>query len=130
MSEHPNVSVVDRMTTAVFENDRETLTEVFAEDLEFHVRGPLPGAGDHNGVDGFLGVLGDIFELTDGDVKIEQLFCIGDGQWAAEWERAAFGRHGRTLESSNAFVYRFKDGRIAEMWMICAALPGSESFWA
>jgi hypothetical protein len=34
-----------------------------------------------------------------------------------------FGRNGATLESCNAFIYRFEDGRIAEMWMFLGALP-------
>ena len=129
MSTHPNVTVIDRMTTAVFENDRDTLADLFTQDMELHVRGPLPSAGDYTGVDGFLSALGTVFELTDGDVKIEQLFCIADDRWAAEWEQAVFGRQGRTLEVKNAFVYQFDGGRIGEMWMICAAPAGSESFW-
>jgi len=130
MNEHPNVTVVNRMTEAVFENDRDKLAEVFLEDMAFHVRGPLPRPGDHRGVDGFLGAMGAIFELTDGNVKIEQLLCAADGPWAVEWENAVLGRNGKTLETNNAFVYRFEDGRIAELWMICAAPSGSESFWA
>jgi len=129
MSKHPNVTVIDRMTAAVFENDRDTLADVFTDDLVLHMRGPLPRPGDHRGVDGFLDALGAIFQLTDGDVKIEQLFCTAEGQWAAEWEQAVFGRNGKTLEANNAFIYRFADDRIAEMWMICAAPSGSESFW-
>jgi len=78
MSEHPNVTVINRMTKAVFENDRDTLSELFTDDMIFHVRGPLPRPGDHEGVAGFLGAMGALFELTDGDVKIEQLFCIAD----------------------------------------------------
>ena len=129
MTEHPNVTVINRMTAAVFENDRETLAGVFTKDMELHVRGPLPRPGDHRGVDGFLEALGAIFELTNGDVKIEQLFCTAEGQWATEWEHAVLGRDGKTLEAENAFIYRFEDGRIAEMWMLCAAPSGSESFW-
>lgn len=129
MGEHPTVNVINRMTKAVFENDRETLAELFTPDMAFHVQGPLPQAGDHTGVDGFLGVLGTIFELTSGDVKIEQLFCVADGPWAAEWEHAVFGRDGSTLETKNAFIYQLEGNRIAEMWMICAAPAGSESFW-
>jgi ketosteroid isomerase-like protein len=129
MSEHPNVQVINRMTQAVFENDRDTLGQVFTEDLAFHVRGPLPRAGDHTGVEGFLEVLGTIFELTDGDVKLEQLFCNADARWGTEWEHAVLGRNGRTLETKNVFVYQFDGDRIAEMWMICAAPAGSESFW-
>ncbi len=129
MSEQPNVTVINRMTAAVFENDRDALADVFTTDMELHVRGPLPRQGDHRGVDGFLSALGPIFELTDGDVKIEQLFCTAEGQWAAEWEDCVLGRNGKTLETNNAFIYRLEDGRIAEMWMICAAPRGSESFW-
>ena len=129
MSEHPNVTLINRMTKAVFENDRAALDQLFADDLVFHVRGALPRPGDHPGVDGFLGAMGAVFQLTDGDVKIEQLFCTAQGNWAAEWETAVFGRHGRTLETNNMFVYQFEDGRIADLWMICAAPAGSESFW-
>lgn len=129
MSEHPNIAAVDRMTKAVFENDRETLAEVFTDDMAFHVRGPLPRPGDHTGVDGFLSAMGAIFELTDGNVKIEQLFCVADGSWVTEWEHALFERNGRTLETNDAFFYRFEDGRIAEMWMICAASADNDSFW-
>jgi ketosteroid isomerase-like protein len=129
MSEHPNVTVINQMTQAVFENDRETLATIFTEDLTFHVRGPLPRPGDHQGVDGFLDAMGAIFELTDGDVKIKQLFCMADGDWASEWERALFGRNGKTLEANNIFVYEFRSDRIADLWMICAAPAGSESFW-
>ena len=129
MSEHPNVTVVNRMTAAVFARDEAALREIFTEDLTFHVRGPLPRPGDHAGVAGFLAALGAIFELTGGDVKIEQLAILADGDWVTEWEYAVLGRGGRTLEAHNAFVYRFAGGRIAELWMICAAPAAEASFW-
>ncbi len=129
MSKHPNVAVVDRMTKAIFENDRVTLGEVFTDDLAFHVRGPLPEPGDYTGVDGFLGVIGGIFERTSGDVKIEQLTCLADDNWATEWEHAVLGRNGETLEAKNAFVYRFRGGRITEMWMVCTAPAEAAAFW-
>jgi ketosteroid isomerase-like protein len=33
------------------------------------------------------------------------------------------------MDVNNAFVYRFEDGRIAELRMICAAPASSGSFW-
>ena|SRR5947207_4368482 len=129
MSTHRNVTIVDRMTKAIFENDQKTLGEVFADDLAFHVRGPLPTPGDYTGVDGFLATVGTIFERTGGDVKIEQLCCLADDEWATEWEHAVLQRNGATLEAENAFVYRFRDGRIAEMWMICTAPLEASAFW-
>ena len=75
-------------------------------------------AGDHSGLGGFLGVLGSFFEATNGQIQLNQQFCVGTDGWVAEWEHATLGRKGKTLESRNAFVYRFENDRIAEMWML------------
>ena len=123
MSEHPNVTTVNRMTQAIVDRDSETLTSLFTDDFVLHLRGPFATAGDNLGVAGILGAIGAVFEATNGDVKLEQQFCVGVDGWAAELEHAVLGRHGRTLESDNAFVYRFAGDRIAEMWMFLGADP-------
>jgi ketosteroid isomerase-like protein len=123
MSEHSNDTTVNRMTKAIFDEDRDTLATLFTDDMQFHLRGPFERAGDHVGVDGLLDALGHIFELTNGDVKLDQLFCVGTDGWAAEWERSVLGRNGQTLQSDNAFIYRFDGDRIAEMWMFLGAPP-------
>jgi len=87
MSEHRHVKLINRMTEAALAGDKKVLAECFTEDMSFHVRGTLPRVGDHRGVEGFLGVIGTIVELTGGDVKLDQLCAIADGNWAAEWER-------------------------------------------
>ena len=130
MAQHPNVRTIDRMTQAALGGDTATLSGIFTEDMVFHVRGTLPGAGDHRGAPGFLSVIGSIMEITKGDLKLDKLFAIADGEWAAEWERAVFGRDGNTLEQYNSFVYRFEDGRIAEMWMIGAGKAEDATFFA
>ncbi|MGH2830562.1 MAG: nuclear transport factor 2 family protein [Actinomycetota bacterium] len=130
MAQHPNTETIDRMTQAALDGDADTLAKIFTEDMVFHVRGTLPGVGDHRGASGFLSVIGSIVEITKGDLKLDQLFAIADEDWAAEWERAVFGRDGRTLEQYNSFVYRFEDGRIAEMWMIGAGNPEDTAFFA
>lgn len=130
-SEHPNVDRVNRMTEAVFDQDHDTLAKVFSDDFVFHLRGPDPMAGDHPGLGGFLGVVGSWLEATNGAIDLDQKFCIATDGWAAEWEHATLGRKGKTLESRNAFVYRFEDDRIAEMWMFLGARPdAAEAFFA
>jgi ketosteroid isomerase-like protein len=131
-NDHPNVKTVNRMTPAIFDQDHDTLAKIFTDDLVFHLRGSAhPMEGDHSGLGGLLGVIGSFFEATNGDIKLEQQFCIGTDGWAAEWEHATLGRNGKTLESRNAFVYRFEGDRIAEMWMFLGALPeAGEAFLA
>jgi ketosteroid isomerase-like protein len=130
-SNHPNVETVNRMTGAIFSQDHDTLAKIFTDDLVFHLRGPHPMTGDHPGLGGFLSVVGSFFEATDGQIELDQQFCVGTDGWAAEWEHATLGRNGKTLESRNAFVYRFEGDRIAEMWMFLGALPdAAEAFMA
>ena len=127
---HSNVKVIEAMTAAAVEGDKDALARIFTDDFQFHVRGPLPKVGDHDGVDGFYGVIGTIFEECAGDVKIEALLISTNDTWGTEWEHCVLGRNGNTLDTYNAFAYRFDNGRIAEMWMVCTAPAGSEAFWA
>jgi hypothetical protein len=131
MSKHPHVETVDRMTEAIFAQDHDTLAAIFTDDFVFHHRSPMPLAGDYKGVGGLLETLGYFFEATGGDIKLDQKYCIAVGEWVTEWERATFGRNGKTLESDNSFVYRFDGDRIAEMWMFIGALQDAgEAFFA
>jgi ketosteroid isomerase-like protein len=123
MSVQTNETTVSRMAQAIVEQDKDTLSGIFTADFVFHLRGPYDLAGDHDGVDGLLDVLGSVFAATNRDVRLDQQFCVGTDGWAAEFEHAVLGRNGRTLHSDNAFVYRFDGDRIAEMWMYLGASP-------
>ena len=127
MSDHPNVTIVNRMTAAVLSDDTDALAEIFTEDMQLHVRGSEAVAGDHRGVEGFLGALGGL--LAGGEVVLDQHFCIGTDGWAAEWEHATLTRGADELEFDDAFIYRFDSGRIAEIWMLIGATPASVAAW-
>jgi ketosteroid isomerase-like protein len=131
MSDHPNVHTVNAMTKAIFDQDHDALAKIFTDDFVFHLRAPHPMSGDHAGLGGLLGVLGSFFEATNGQISLDQQFCVGAEGWAAEWKHATLGRNGNSLESRNAFVYRFEGDHIAEMWMFVGVLPeAAEAFFA
>ena len=122
MSEHPTVSTVNSIVPAVTSQDHGALTRIFSDDLVFHLRGPVPGAGDYSGVGGLMEGMGSLLELAP-ELDLQQQFCLGTDGWAAEFEEATLGRDGSTLVSKNAFIYRFDGDRIAEMWMFIGARP-------
>lgn len=131
MTEHPNVATVNAMTAAIVGQDHDTLAKIFTDDFVLHMRGPVPPAGDHPGVGGLLEAIGSLFELTNGEIDLDQQVCVGTDGWAFEWEHATLGRNSKTLESKDAFVYRFDGDRIAEMWMFFGVLPDvAETFFA
>lgn len=132
MSDHQNVHTIKAMTTAVFDQDHDALAKIFTDDLEFHLRGPVPVAGDHQGLGGFLEALGSIFEMTGGQIDLDQKFCVATDRWGAEFEHATLGhpKDSATVESRNSFVYRFDGDRIAEMWMFLGLEPATaEAFF-
>jgi ketosteroid isomerase-like protein len=124
-TDHPTVETISRMTQAIFDQDHDTLAAIFTDDVVLHLRGPAPVQGDHSGLGGLLEAFGTLFEMTAGRITLDQQFCIGADGWAAEFEYATLGRpgDGETVESRNAFVYRFAGERIAEMWMYLGLLP-------
>ena len=66
MSEHPNVTTVNRMTQAIVDRDSETLASLFTDDFVLHLRGPFATAGDHLGVAGILGAIGAVLKRRTG----------------------------------------------------------------
>jgi hypothetical protein len=58
MSVQTNEATVKQMTQAIVEQDKDALSGTFTTDFVFHLRGPYDLAGDHDGVDGLLDVLG------------------------------------------------------------------------
>lgn len=122
MTNTTNTETIDRMTQAIFDQDHDTLASIFTDDYVFHFRGNVPLEGDHQGLGGMLEVLGWVFEQTNGDIKLDQQYCVAtDDTWATEGELCTLGRNGKTLVIENAFKYRFDNGRIAEMWFYLGA---------
>jgi ketosteroid isomerase-like protein len=127
-----NIATIERMTQAIFDQDHATLASLFTDDYVFHLRGPVPVAGDHQGVAGMVETIGWVFEQTNGDIKLNQTYCVPAGaEWASEREHATLGRNGKTLEVDNLFSYRFDGGRIAEMWFYFGATSDeADAFFA
>jgi hypothetical protein len=78
-----------------------------------------------------LEAIGELVDIADGQVDLEQQFIAGGDDWVAEWECARLGRNGKRLTSMNSFVYRFDGERISEMWIYFGATPAEvEAFLA
>ena len=128
----PNVKTVNEMTTAIFDQDHDALAKIFTDDLVFHLRGPDPMAGDHTGVGGLLGVdrhRGSRRPTARSSSTSSSASAPTAGPPSGSTPR--WRRNGNTLESRNAFVYRFDGDRIAEMWMFLGApRDEAEAFFA
>ena len=63
-------------------------------------------------------------EATNGQIELDTKLVLGTDGWATEFEYAQLGRNGRTVESQNAFVYRFEGDSIEKSGFSTRCLGG------
>jgi uncharacterized protein len=110
--------------------DLETVAQLLAEDVIWHVPGTSPIAGDYRGREAVSGYFRLRRELAGGMIQVvkkgeahheEALVQLADGC-------AALG--GREVTWRTAGVYRVADGRIAEAWLVPLDQEHFDRVWA
>lgn len=116
MAEHPNVARMRDGYAAFAKGDFETLNDLFAEDVVWHVTGRSQLAGDYRGRDAVYGFFGKLMELTEGSFHIDVQALLADDDHAVALVNQAASRGGRHAETFNAHIYRMRDGMVMEFW--------------
>ena len=71
MADHPNLDLLPRGYAAYAAGDMDTMNELFADDLVWHVAGRSAIAGHYSGKAQVLGFFGRLQELSEGTSKVE-----------------------------------------------------------
>ncbi|MDX1619643.1 MAG: nuclear transport factor 2 family protein [Nitriliruptorales bacterium] len=112
---HENEQLIRRGYEAFANGDMETLDEIFADDITWHSPGDNPLAGDFEGKQEVLGVLGKIGEITDSfSQEIHDVLANDDHAVALVKNRATRG--GETFESTAVHVYHVENGQVTSFW--------------
>jgi uncharacterized protein len=116
---HPNENLLRREYEARAARDDGALAEVFAEDVVWHVPGRNSIAGENRGIDEVMEYIRRRRELAD-----DGAFEITVHDVLANDEHGLVIATGRATRGGNAVqwrahgLYRFRDGRIAECWVL------------
>ena len=118
VTEHPNIDLVRRYTTAMAAGDMRTALPFYADDLVVHVPGHSRHAGTYHGPEAVLEYYTRVGRDTDGgfqDVQVRDILA-SDAHVAVlvDWR---LHRGDRTLEVDRVVIYRIAEGRIAEIWV-------------
>lgn len=116
MPEHPNVELLRRAYAAYAAGDVEALDDLFADDVTWHIPGHGPVAGDHEGKEEVLGVVGTLMDLTDGTARLEPQALLADDGRGVALVRSTASRHGATHTSRLVQVFRIEGAQIVELW--------------
>lgn len=127
---HPNERLLRREYEARARRDDETVSEMLALDIVWHVPGRSAISGVYRGRAEVMEYVrrrreraDDTFEVTVHDVLANDRhgLVIASGRTT---------RHGKTMEWRAHGLYRFQDGQIAECWVLPEDQSVFDEIWS
>ena len=130
MAEHANASLLRRGFEAFDKGDMAALTEVFAQDVVWHVPGDSQLSGVHRGRDTVFAVFAKVGELSGGTYKIDVHDVLANDEHAVALTRGTGSREGKQLNSLDAAVYNMANGKVTEFWFFAEDQRLTDEFWS
>ena len=131
MESNGNVAIMQRAYDAFNAADIETLTELFDENIVWHLPGRSSMAKDYEGRDATLAYFGQIGQETGGtfQAELQQLFAGDDGR-VIGLQRSTAERGGKSLDVGNCIVFELKDGKVVDGREHFNDLYAWDEFWS
>jgi ketosteroid isomerase-like protein len=114
---HPNEDLIRKAYDAFSSGDRDTIEELFADNIAFHVSGRNLLSGDYVGKDQVFGVFDRLAEITEKSFRTELHDILATNEHAVALQRWTAQREGKaSLEDRNVSVFHIQGGKITEVW--------------
>ena len=131
MGSDDNVAIMQRAYDAFNVADIDTLTELFDENIVWHLPGQSSMAKDYEGRDATLAYFGQLGQRTGGTFQadLEQLFAGDDGR-VIGLQRSTAEKDGKHLDVENCIVFELKDGKVVDGREHFEDLHAWDGFWS
>jgi uncharacterized protein len=130
MADHPNLDLMRRGYAAYTSGDLETIGQLLADDVVWHVSGRSPLSGDYIGKEQVFGFFGKLQELSDGTSRVEVHDLLADEEHGVAIVTQSGTRNGRSYEGRVTHVLHLRDGRVTEFWDAYVDQYTADEFWA
>jgi uncharacterized protein len=130
MGAEDNARLMRRGYEAFSVGDMATLTELFPEDVIWHVPGKGGLSGDKRGRDAVFGYFGELVSRSGGTFKVTVHDVIGGEQHTIGLQHDHAERDGMVLNHNVVLVAHVTDGRFSEVWEVHEDLTNNDAFWS
>ncbi len=124
---HPNEQVLRDADQAQIAGDVEKFMGFFADDVVIHIPGTSSFAGDYKGKDQFAELFGRFMERVP-EYTFEPHAYFADDEHGVILQRSHYKRGDETLDSNDAFICHFQEGKISEFWLLSGAPDAVDAF--
>jgi len=130
MADHPNATLLKNGYAAFERGDMAALTDLFSQDVVWHLGGNNQLSGEHKGRDAVFATFARSATLSGGTFKVELHDVVANDEHAVALNRSTGSREGRSLDAGDVDVYHVKDGKITEMWSFTDDQAATDAFWS
>ena len=114
---HPNEKLLRDSDEAQLNGDVDAFLNAFTDDVVVHIPGKSALSGVFKGKDQF-GELFQRFNELVPEYTFEPHAYFADDEHGVILQRSHWKRGDETLDTSDTFVCHFRDGKIAEFWLL------------
>ena len=129
MSEHPNVELLRKGYAAYSTGDMDTITELFDENILWHVAGRSPISGDYKGRDAVFGFFGKLMELSNGTSAVEVHDILANDEHGVALVTGTATRNGQSFTGQDVHTFHMRGGKVVEFWDSPLDQYESDEFW-
>lgn len=130
MADHPNVELIRSGYEAFMKGDMDTIDKVFADDINWHISGRNPLAGDRKSKAEVFQFFGKLGELSGGTFNLELHDIVGNDEHVVALVREQGSRAGKTLDALSSHVWHVRNGRATEFWAATYDAHAEDEFWS
>jgi hypothetical protein len=116
VSVDPKERAVRELYAARGRRDWDAVRLLFADEIAWHEPGEEDHSGDFRGRDEVVALLEKLVAVTEGTFQLVPDAFLNSSEHAAVLVRWWAERGGRRSEGNEIAIYRFSDGKIAEVW--------------
>jgi ketosteroid isomerase-like protein len=89
---------------------------LLADEVGWHEPGEEDHSGDYRGRDEVVALLQKLVDVTEGTFQLEPVAFLNSADHSAVLARWAAERDGLQSKGTEIAVYRFADGKVAQVW--------------
>jgi hypothetical protein len=113
---HPNEKVLRDIDEAQIAGDIDAFLAAYTEDVVVHIPGTGSLSGTYKGRDQLAELFGRFMERTP-EFTFEPHAYFADDEHGVSLQRSHYKRGSETLDSDDAFICHFRNGKVAEFWI-------------
>ena len=130
MADHPNLDLLRRGYAAYGSGDMDTINELFADDIVWHIAGRSPLAGDYSGKEQVFGFFAKFQEMSDGTSKVEVHDMLANDTHGVALVTESGARSERSHQGHATHVFHVTDGKVTEFWDAQTDQYAADEFWS